>query len=187
MLLPWRCVQTVVDPRDTSLLTGLVLWYYFGDVYPGYINCCRSSIPIVAPWSLLIALPWRCVPWIQKLLYTLYTLCCPLVCPYCITLEMCTLDTQAVVDPIYTLLPPGVPPVPPYGITLEMCTLDTQFVVDHRCTFLSPGLSLMYYLGDVYPGYTNCCRPYMHFVAPWYLLMVILGNVYPGYTNCCRS
>ena len=49
-------------------------------------------------------------------------------------------------------------PVPPYGITLEMCTLDTQFVVDPIYTLLPPGLSLLYYLRDVYPGYTNCCR-----------------------------
>ena len=65
------------------------------------------------------------------------------------------MDTQTVVDPRYNSLLSGVLS---YGITLEMCTLDTKTVVDPRYTLLPPGLSLRYYLGDVYPGYTNCCR-----------------------------
>ena len=90
--------------------------------------------------------------------FFLDTLSCPLVSPYDITFEMCTLDTQSAVDTIYTLLLPGLF----YGITLQMCTLDTKTVVDPRYTLLPPGLppgfSLWNYLGDVYPGYTFCCR-----------------------------
>ena len=144
-------------------------------MYPGYTNCCRPYIDFVAPpppppWSLLMVIPWICVPWIHKLLLILDTLCCPLVCslesPNGITLEMCTLDTQFVVDPRYTLLSPGFlfldtlrcPLFSPYGITLEMCTLDTQIAVDPIYTWFPPCLSFWYYLGDVYPGYTNCCR-----------------------------
>ena len=95
------------------------------------------------------------------------------------TLEMCTLDTQTTVDPRYIWFPSGLSLcyyngdvyklllildtlrcslVLSYGISLEMCTLDTQTVIDPKYTSLSPGLTLLNYLGDVYPGYTICCR-----------------------------
>ena len=128
-------------------------------MYPRYTNNCRSWIHLVSPWSLIMLLQWKCVPWIHKLLLILDTLRCSLVLSY--------------------------------GIALEMCTLDTQTVVDPKYTSFSPGLSLLYNLGDVYPGYTICCRSYIHFVAPWSApgpsLWNYLGDVYPGYTNCCRS
>ena len=124
-------------------------------MYPGYTNCCRPYIHSVAPWSLLMVLPWRCVPWIQKLLLILDTLCCPLVCP------------------LYS----------PYGITLVMCTLGKQFVVDPRLTLLSPGFFLWYHLVVVYPGYANNCRYLIHFVVSWSLLVVTMEMCTPDTQN----
>ena len=110
-------------------------------------------------WSLFIELPWIFVSWIHKLLQLLDTPRFPLLTPFGITLEMCTLGTQTTVDPRYTL--------------------DRQTVVDPWYTLLPHGLVLWYYLGDVYSGYTICCRSLIHLISPahsfWYNL---------GYTNC---
>ena len=51
-------------------------------------------------------------------------LCCPLVSPYCIRLEMSTMDSQTVVDPRYTLLSPGLS----LWYNLGDVILDTQLL-----------------------------------------------------------
>ena len=85
--------DTVVNPRLNLLSSCHYLWNYLVYIYPGQTNCFRSK----THFELLVS---------------------------------------------------------PYGITLEMCTMDSETVVDPRYTLFSPGLSLWYYLGDVYPGYT---------------------------------
>ena len=125
--------QFVVDPRLTLLSPCFFLWYHLVVVYPGYANNCIYLIHFVVSWFFLV-----------------------------VTMEMCTPDTQTVVDPRNTSLPPG--------LSLWYYLLDVYpaytTVVAPRYTSLPPGLSLWGYLGDVYPGCTNCCRPYIHFVAP---------------------